>query len=313
VSKKRDNVNVSNSEHVISSVEASPGILPPDKVDESQRIRREMRFLALDPSQSERLRTKKMIHADRFPCGLVPHSDDELQQQGQMKLRQFASAMCLCTTKQADEGIIPPNPNILDAPGMYSLGWPKSSVQIEYHDIHIDERVLTLLENSEASDRDDPYHLRNRSPGVYVLYRAATRYYEPRKLGLHTREQVEAWVNKQLPALYLKTIVRHAVKLIDPNHKRGSGSPSDGQKVFDPALLSDGEFRGKYLTASFVNEALALIFYVTHWWLEESKNFEEGKLKKRPTRLDVEEKLGKIGFYQKEREALTRVITWPDR
>jgi hypothetical protein len=304
---------VSNSEPVIGSVDGNaPGLRHWDKIDESERIRREMKFLALDPSQSERLRAKKIIDVDRFPCGLAPHPNDELLQQGGMELRQFTSALCLCSTKQADAGNIPPTPNMLDVPETYSLIWPRQSVKIEYHDVYIDERVLTLVENLETSNQDDPYHLHDRSPGVYVLYCAAARYYDPRKHGTATREQIKAWVIERLPELYRDTISNHAVKLIDPKYRRGSGIKPKNKKVFDPAVLSDEKFRGKY-KASFINQSLALILHVTHWWLEESAHFKESKLKKKPTRLDVENKLDEIGFYKREREALTRIVMWPDQ
>ena len=302
-------VTKSDRGHTTHKVDGSSAMA--DYSDRADLIQPDVTYVALDPDHVKDLRTLRRAEGSTFPSGLAPHPIEALARDGWMVPRQFPSSLDLCSAAEAAEGR---TRTMADRTGGITISYPTGGINFEPMDILVDERDIALLENQQASDRDDPYHLQDRSPGVFVLYCAAERYYEQLEREEVTREDVAMWVSKQLPDLYGKTYANRAVKLIHPDYSRTNGLLLKDQRPLDPAILSRQKFRDKYLKPTFVNEPLALTIYVTHWWLTECKKSEiKRKPKIRPTRTQVEKKLDEIGFYQKEREALTRIVMWPDR
>lgn len=258
-------------------------------------IHPEVTHLALDPDQAEDLKQRKSTDEMVFCSGLSLHPDGILAEAGWLVPCQFGASLVVCSASLSTE--VEKNRRSVR----------RVMLRSTLEDILVDERILDLLDGSQGSRNDDPFGLRARSPGMYVLYCAAKRYHAALKAKAIDIEMVESDVLKQLPSLG-KTRVARVVNLINPWLRRNSGVAKDDQVVLGADILHRPSFRRKYLAVGFMTEALALVLYVAERWHEAHTGRPSGS-----DRLQLEADFKEVGFYQKESEALATLTFWPVR
>lgn len=264
---------------------------------QSAQIRPEVSHVALDPDQAEDLRARRRTDEMVFASGLSAHPENTLGQAGWWVPSQFSTSLVICP-------ILPAPPS--DA-GKSRQRTRRISLKVVPEDVYVDERVIALLEEKSASLDDDPHYLRNRAPGVYALYQAAKRYHVAFKRKQLSFEEVQAQLVDQLPELG-RTKALQVAKLLNPRYRRNSGIPAAHQKQLDVGVLNMPYFLATYRRESFINDALALVFYATDRWLDRCARYDNNLERKRPTRMDVHDDLDRLGFYQKERDALASLV-----
>lgn len=269
-------------------------------------VHAEAAYLALGAWHAKDLSVKQYAQLDTFPSGLIPHPNSRLAKQGWLVPGHFASALRLCSAERiAGKSVI----SKLGTTATIHRELSTSSERIEPKDILIDESVAALVEGPEASSRNDPFRYRDRAPGVYALYCAARDNHAALKAKRITFEKVQAEIAKQLPMLS-EDDLPHVTKFIRPRYRRNSGISADKQKKFDNDIVKRPDFIAKYRHASFINETLALVFYVTDQWLDSHTQFKEGKTAKPRGIWDVRENFRKLHFYELELEALILVVCY---
>lgn len=259
------------------------------------QIHPEVTHVALDTNQAEDLKLRASTDETIFHSGLSPHPDRVMGEAGWFAPCRFGASLVICPT-QAEKG---------------RRTVRRSCLKATLEDIQVDERILGLLDGSHDSHNDDPYFLRDRSHGMYVLYLAAKRYYAALKAKTIDIKMVEAEILGQLPDLGA-TRVSHAVRLIDPHQRRNSGVPGKIQKPLGEGVLNQPDVRRQYLQMGFITETLALALHVTTQWLKERERCKEA-----PSKGKDREYLGanfaEVGFYRKQCAALVRVAMWPEK
>lgn len=265
------------------------------------QIHPEVTYVALDPDQAEELKATRSTEEMVFSSGLSPHPDSTLAQAEWWVPRQFGSSLVVC----------PALPAPTSEAELKRQRVRRTLLKTTPDDVYVDERFVSMLEDSHASIHDDPYYLRGRAPAVYVLFWAAKNYYAAMRANQITFEDVERKIINELSDLG-KTVAKHGAKLINPEHKKKRGVPKKKQKDYDENLLSNPTFKATYKRATFVNDALALILYVTDQRLNSLHRHKADARNEVLSRLDVEKKLLQVGFHEKESEALRRIVMWPD-
>jgi hypothetical protein len=153
----------------------------------------------------------------------------------------------------------------------------------------------------KASEVDDPYELKGRSDGVYILYRTTQHcaknpefssddVSKRHRIALTTFEQlleemskgddVENKRYKNLQKLYGPTRLNHALVLIDPKYNprngiKGGLTRADWPPVKGKSFLAQPDDRRK----PFVSDMLALIIGGVETWIDLGANFPEGQTK----------------------------------
>lgn len=262
---------------------------------QSSQIRPELTHVALDPDQAEDLKREGLTSEMVFSSGLQPHPEGALAQAGWLAPCQYGTSLVICPTL----------PTPTSAVEKRTQRVRRSLLKARPEDILIDERVISLLQ--DPSSPDDPFCHRERAPLVHALYAAAERFHGALKEKTISFEVVQDYMVDQLTELG-KTDALRIAKFINPRHRRNSGVPEQAQKKFDVHVLNSSEFVSRYKREGFVNDALALIFYVTDRWLDARASFKEGARKTPPSRSYIDGEFDRLGFYQKERDALTRLV-----
>lgn len=296
--------------HMVAHVDTSIPIIPhrrtsryipPDQFfctysTRSYWLHPEVTHVALDPDLAEDLKLKGSTDETIFPSGLSPHPDKIMAEAGWLVPCHFDASLVICP---------PPL-----ATGTEKRRVRRRCLKATLEDIQVDERILGLLDGSHGSHNDDPYFLRDRSHGMYVLYLAAKRYYAALKAKTVDIKMVEAEILGQLPGLGA-TRVSYAVRLIDPHQRRNSGVPGKIQKPLGEGVLNQPDVRRQYLQMGFITETLALALHVTTQWLKEREHYKEAPSKGKD-REYLEANFAGVGFYKKQRAALVRVAMWPE-
>lgn len=276
------------------------------------RAHPEATYLALGSWHAEELRTKRHATLDIFPASLEPHPNVRLAQQGWLVPCRIPSALRLCSRRKATNGAVTSNlgsretlhGELSDSPAVVSL-----------RDILIDALVEDEITVKLGEPQDDPYGLRDGAYGVYLLYRAADNFYDLWVNGQVQREEVERWVSSHEPTLYQKTVTHHAVKLISPRHRRGSGGGKSDHGDVKPEVFAPEIFRPGHQRPAYVTDGLALLIAVALWWVDEcNKVAEKLRAGERGAALpgydDVDKQLERAGFKTKETPFLRRVVRW---
>lgn len=283
-------------------------------------IHSEVSHVALDPDQAEELKTNRLSAEMAFSSGLSPHPDSALAQGGWWVPCQFGASLVIC-------------PKVLETDiEKRRRGVRRNLLETTPEDVYVDERAAALLEYPQASFHEDPLYLRTRAPGVYALYRAAAKFYEPLKKAKNNVEAtnrikstLKSHLSREVPKLYTGENLEQAVKLINPSSRRGSGLSRELKakkpfKKFDADLLAKPDFILRYRQGGFVTDALAFILYATDWWRDECTKHLATKAKDkrivaaRPPFNALVDELERLGFYgEGEIEAVTRIVMWPDR
>jgi len=282
----------------------------------SHQIHPEVTHVAIDPDQAGELKTKRLTSDMAFASGLSLHPESMLAQEGWWVPCQFGASLVICPAPPESEA------------EKKRQRVRRNVLETTPEDVYVDERITALLECPHASIDDDPYYLRNRAPGVYVLYRAAANFYEPLNKAKNHEEttriksDIKLSLGRKVPKLYTETNAAQAVKLINPRSRRGSGLSPELKKTFKPFdvdRLTKPDFKLTYMQGSFVTDALALILYTTDWWRNECAKHEAAKAEnkdvvaKRPPLKHLVEKLEELGFYGKdELKAVARIVMWPN-
>lgn len=263
----------------------------------SHQMHPEITHVALDPDQAGELKTKRVTSDMAFASGLARHPDSTLAQAGWWMPRQFGASLVICPA--------PPESEAEKKRQRVRRIWLKAAPE----DVYVDENIVALLTDPQASSRDDPFHHRDRAPGVYVLYCAARDYRTALETKQVTFEKVQAKVAKQLPMLS-DDDVPYVVKFINPGYRRNSGIPKPEQRQLDQDIIKSPDFIAKYKSARFINDSLGLVLYVTDRWLDSYTKFKEGITEKPQGIWDLRENFRKLGFYENELEALILLILW---
>ena len=285
----------------------------------------EIKYLALESSHAEGLRATGQAHVHWFPRGLAPHPTEELRLQGWMVPRQFLSSVCLRTPAQTyDE--MPHHTSPISGPLRGEP--PEHTLRLGLGDIYVEERALAAPEGGMLlpSTEEDPHQLKSHAYGAYVLYCAAKHFYSSqhvataakvkRKDASAKREKAVDWLCDRGPKnLYGITVSKQAAKLIDPTYRRGIGVDPKDQKDFDRELLDDPSFIDQYKPTGSETDALALLIYATHWWINVLKAhaLNAASTAKDPPSIKkgLKPKLKKLGFYgEEELTSVMSIITW---
>jgi hypothetical protein len=271
------------------------------------RVYPEVTHLALGTWHAEELRTKYRATFDIFPTCLMPHPNVRLAQQGWLVPCRIPSALRLCSKERAAKGAATSQ---LSSIGSLHSELSCSPAIVEQKNILIDVLLEDELKVKLGEPQEDPYGLRDGAYGVYLLYRAAANFYHLLVNEQVKRIHVEDWVLSKEPSLYQKTVREHAVKLICPSHRRGSGGgKSDNGKV-RPEVIAPEIFRPGYKRPDFVTDGLALLICVARWWIDECNKAAAKPGAKKPGYDDVDKQLAKAGFKTKETSFLRRVVRW---
>jgi hypothetical protein len=290
---------------IIYGNDDSPDVPP----DECETVHPEVTHLALASWHVDSLRIRGYAELNVFPSGLMLHTRSHLARQNWLVLCNAIASLRLCASERASRPIVTsPFGTRLAVHRQFS----DSPNRVELKDILIDERIAATLGAPRASDTDDPYRLRVGSSGTYLLYRAAAYYYDLLVSGRKTLKDVQDWISAEEPALYRKTIATHAVRLLSPGFRRNSGASEGERTEVDPAIINSDDYQLICERSRFVTERLALLIFVAQWWIAECAAVEKGQRTMRPTHLQVDKKLTQAGFPPTGREALTRVVMWPN-
>lgn len=104
---------------------------------------------------------------------------------------------------------------------------------------------------------------------------------------------------------HLEFVCRTAIKIID---RRGHGV--NGHRFRGVELAA---FRGQHPQLERLTDAMSMFLVACQWWVH-VKSFSATQHSRRPiTTADLHEKLRRLGFLKREREALVRIICWRTR
>jgi hypothetical protein len=257
----------------------------------SHQIHPEVTHVALDPDQAEELKTKRRTEDMAFGSGLSLHPNGTLAEAEWWVPCQFGASLVIC----------PVPPESEDEKKRQRVR--RNVLRNTPEDVYVDEYVLTLLQDPLATNREDPFLLRRRAPGVYVLYCAARDYYAALKAKKISFKKVQDRIVSQLRELR-ETDAKHAAKLINPYHKRNSGVEKEDQKTFDADILNDAEFIKKYRRSDFINDALALVLYVTNLKMDALVRSKSVEAKKHQAYKDAKRKKVQANKDAKENKLL---------
>jgi len=262
----------------------------------SHQIHPEVTHVALDPDQAGELKTKQLTSDMAFASGLSIHPESTLAQEGWWVPCQFGASLVICPAPPETETETETEKKRQRVRRVWLEATPK--------DVYVDEGIVALLTEPQASNLDDLFQYRDRAPGVYALYCAARDYRAALKAKQISFEVVQARVAKKLPMLD-DDEASSLIKFIRPRYRRNSGVPSGNQKQFDKDIVGSPRFIARYRQQIFINDALGLVFYVTDRWLD---SLTQGTADKSWDRWKVREECRRLGFYEDELEALVLLL-----
>jgi hypothetical protein len=184
---------------------------------------------------------------------------------------------------------------------------------------------------SPVVETGDPYGLRERAPGVFVLYAAARHFYEKPRVTDVVRKDVVEWLQsddwKTFSKLFNKTNAPLVFKFINPSYNPLKGRNENWMaKPFPSEILARASQKyQQYPYSSYISDYLAIIvhaadeFHASDQWkkLIAQSNSDEAKLAKQ--KLDKIERFKKVlhddwGFLGKaELGAVVDIVIWPTR
>lgn len=139
------------------------------------------------------------------------------------------------------------------------------ALAIELRDVFVEQDVLDIVLRA----KEDPLGLRETSPGVYVLCRAAAHFNDPEK-GVQARQPtVEEWARNEASAcgvddwLFTKEVLKLVRKLINTKHNEGQGMKK--RTTLDLRVVADHEARdlGRF---HWISERLMLVIHAARCW-----------------------------------------------
>ena len=218
-------------------------------------------------------------------------------------IREGSGIVCLCLTEETSMGFV-----------QWSNS-PEQRIQFSESEVYLDQHALTLLDNLGISSRGDLHDLRDRSVGVYHLYRAAKKFCIKKRAKSFDSALVEEWINAEFGELYGKTIARHSAKLINPKYKKGAGKKG-AKKHFSRGALArlnlDKDYAPERLEP-FVSEPLAFLLAAADWWTRELKKL-SNRERDTLSRGHLMNTLIGLGFEgEEEIDSLMSIVMWPEK
>jgi hypothetical protein len=190
--------------------------------------------------------------------------------------------------------------------------------------------ALTTAPESTDVRADDPYGLKGRSDGVYMLYLTAERCStdpefvsaskpdDRRKIARETFEQLLTEVasrgrderarKSKLSDLFGKTRLNYALHLIDPEYDHNNGRPLEERGKWPPAMGEEFLAQPDARRQDFVTPMLALIIGGAEYWLQLAKESPAGRTTKQQALQQWLEDHGLTG--RQELETVFAVIAW---
>ena len=263
----------------------------------------ELAFLKLNRDRTDVLNRPLYLSDSLFLTGLAPHPSRKLRRSGWMVPWQFSRPLGLCLTEETSMGFV-----------QWSNS-PEQRIQFSESEVYLDQHALTLLDNLGISSRGDLHDLRDRSVGVYHLYRAAKKFCIKKRAKSFDSALVEEWINAEFGELYGKTIARHAAKLINPKYKKGAGKKG-AKKHFSRGALArlnlDKDYAPERLEP-FVSEPLAFLLAAADWWTRELKKL-SNRERDTLSRGHLMNTLIGLGFEgEEEIDSLMSIVMWPEK
>lgn len=281
----------------------------------------EVAFVALKSSDARTLLTSRSVlsqvffHGLRFPPAVAHQPLDVYVPV------KFSTMICL----QTDADGHPPRPWVPPT-GAQTL-------RLTWDDVRIDDQVPSSLKTLMAMDRspralDDPHDLRERAPGVFVLYAAARHFYPSGMNRKIKREEVTTWLKssewKDYSKLFNAGTRDLAFKFINPGNDRRQGDNDNWRSVdFKEDALATA--RATYKNHACVGDALAMIMHAADRWhdllTEPPPPSQHTKVEVQRTAkqmLDLTQRLSAelllLGFSGAgERKAIVDIVIWPKR
>jgi hypothetical protein len=290
--------------------------------------RADVAFLALEPAHAQVLLTAQSVQVHWFPSGLMlvgeflvplslpsrlclrPYgdrgspgpwrnapsehtfkfewSDVLLDDRVPSRLEELANA-------PSPTAVTLPGPATEGAGGVLTPRWSGLATAGSSFDIPDDD--LSLL--SPTVTINDPFGLRERAPGVFVLYAAAKEFYEkPRAVPVENNDVID-WLasskEKDLEKLFNAENARQACKFINPKHDKSQSDKNTwAEKPFRPDVLAHASKKYRQpLYSSYVSHYLAVIihaadeFHASVRWKELAAEPKPKQLKYAKEMLDI--------------------------
>jgi hypothetical protein len=219
-------------------------------------------FVALAPEDVRRLAITGVVHLQQFIGGIKAIS-------AQGGLEYMPAVLCLRPALEP----VGSSPLILDS--------PEHATRVELRDVLLDRSTMGLLTDfADADEGDNPFNLRVRAPGVFVLYAAAKHFFGPnppdsfdqgsvKKWLLDDRNQAVSWACRSFnnyEELATEANRRLAYKLIDTRYdldridrRKRPGKPLDA-KALQKAMA--------YRRGGYVSDRLSLAALAVEHWAE---------------------------------------------
>lgn len=315
--------------------------------------RREVAFLALEPMHAQSLLAAQSVHTQWFPSGLklergflepvafpsklrlrpsgdvgapgpwregasehtfkIELRDVLLDDRVPSRVEELVKSLTPKTVARIEAK--PESTGQVLTPRWSGLSDTKSSFDIPEGD----ELLL-----SHVVETGDPYGLRERAPGVFVLYAAARHFYEKPRVTDVVRKDVVEWLQsdnwKTFSKLFNKTNASLAFKFINLKHSPGRGSNDNWvAKSFTPDILAIA--KQKYQQPPhkpYISDYLAMIIHASDRWGElTAKSYPNGiKPDEHMLRLIEEFRMELFDWKfsgSAERQAVVDIVIWPTR
>ncbi|WP_159082235.1 hypothetical protein [Rhodanobacter thiooxydans] len=324
----------------------------------------EIDFLVLTPKDARYLLAASFAHVRWFPGGLKTKSNEKIQQQGGLEF--VPAPLCLCPegaavdrgplTLEAPEHAIrierrdvlldrramelladPTNTTIAPTvptsevarTGSDSVGRWDLPAYVPFEDVPEEDQPLPPP--ATWSDKDDPFNLRSRAPGVFVLYVAAKHFFGSEGTDPASQRAVADWIKRPsalvqewistLPGQYdklaNKTNTRLANKLLDPEHdeRKDSNPKSSATPLSGDALGRAWKYRDG---TSYISERFSLVLLAVDYWQQllsgdvdhDASRIPAKRLTKYVNKLYTE--VERYGFITKEEmHAVVKFVIWP--
>ncbi|MGS1012314.1 hypothetical protein ACVCL0_00760 [Rhodanobacter sp. UC4450_H17] len=210
-------------------------------------------YLGMAPKDARLLLEMERRDVCWFPCAVLFSQDSGTDSKHLTRVIPWQSLCCL----RPDDGQPKRGPWIGPDPG--------HALAIELRDVLVEQNALDIV----LRTKEDPLGLRETSPGVYVLCRAAAHFNDPEK-GVQARQPaVEEWARNEASAcgvddwLFTKGVLKQVRKLINTKHNERQGMKSPTE--FDLSVLNDDEARA-FGQLHWASKRLMLVVHAARCW-----------------------------------------------